>query len=286
MTDQLRYAIGAPNVGLFGDPLLLVDLAIAAEEAGWDGFFVWDHTLYRDSKWHVADPVVVSAAVATRTKRIRFGILVNVLARRRIAKVARESVTLDRLSGGRLVVGAGLGSLPAEFESFGESADTGDRAKLLDESLFLLDALWSGKTVNYWGDRLVAKDVTMLPVPVQRPRIPIWCGGRWPNRPPFERAALWDGVMPIHANYRVGQTMPPDEFRDVVRYTLDHRVAAGPFEIALEGQSVGAAPELGASLVRPYAEAGLTWWVEALGWWRGDAADAITRVQQGPPRLD
>lgn len=285
MTDQLRYAIGAPNVGLFGDPLLLVDLAMAAEEAGWDGFFVWDHTLYRDPKWHVVDPVVVSAAVATCTKRIRFGILINVLARRRIAKVARESVTLDRLSGGRLVVGAGLGSLRTEFEAFGESADTGDRAELLDESLHLLDALWSGKTVNYWGDRLVAKDVTMLPVPVQKPRIPIWCGGRWPNKPPFERAAQWDGVMPLHANYRTGHTMPPDEFRDVVRYTLKHRVATGPFDIALEGQTPGAAPERGARVVRPYAEAGLTWWVEALGWWRGGAADAMTRVRQGPPRL-
>ena len=177
MTNRIRYAVGVPNVGIFGEPSLLVDLATAAEEAGWDGFFVWDHILYRNPKWHVADPVVVSAAVATCTSRIRFGILVNILARRRVAKVARETVTLDRLSGGRLVVGAGLGSLPAEFEAFGEAADPRTRATRLDESLEMLEALWTGKPVSYWGNQLVVRDVMMLPTPVQKPRIPVWCGG-------------------------------------------------------------------------------------------------------------
>jgi alkanesulfonate monooxygenase SsuD/methylene tetrahydromethanopterin reductase-like flavin-dependent oxidoreductase (luciferase family) len=284
LPDQLRYAVGAPNVGTFGDPMLLLDLAMAAEEAGWDGFFIWDHILYRDPQWNVTDPVVVSAAVATSTERIRFGILMNILSRRRVAKVARESVTLDRLSGGRLVVGAGLGSLPTEFESFGESADPVHRAKRLDESLYVLDALWSGKPVNFWGDQVVASDVTMLPTPVQQPRIPIWCGGRWPNKAPFRRAAQWDGMMPIHVRSHVGETMPPEQFREVAEYTLAHRTATGPFDIALEGRTDGTAPDRGALTVSPYAHAGLTWWVEALGWWRGGAAEAMTRVQQGPPR--
>ena len=109
MTGEPQCAVGVPNVGPFGDPLLLVELAVAAEEHGWDGFFVWDHLLYHDQRWDVADPVAVIAAVAARTARIRIGILVNVLARRRIGEVARESVTVDLLSGGRLVVGAGLG---------------------------------------------------------------------------------------------------------------------------------------------------------------------------------
>jgi alkanesulfonate monooxygenase SsuD/methylene tetrahydromethanopterin reductase-like flavin-dependent oxidoreductase (luciferase family) len=112
MPEMPRCAVGVPNVGPFGDPLLLVDLAVAAEEHGWDGFFVWDHLLYQDPSWHVADPLVVITAVAARTARIKIAVMVNVLARRRVGKVARESVTLDMLSGGRLIVGAGLGRCP------------------------------------------------------------------------------------------------------------------------------------------------------------------------------
>src|SRR5216683_178350 len=143
MTGEPHCAVGVPNVGPFGDPLLLVELAVAAEEHGLDGFFVWDHLLYHDQRWDVADPVAV----------------------------------------------AGLGSLAAEFTAFGESADARARAARLDESLGLLDALWSGDPVTVRGEYLTAVDVQMLPRPVQRPRIPIWSGGRWPNKAPFRRAA-------------------------------------------------------------------------------------------------
>ncbi len=283
MTGEPRCAVGVPNVGPFGDPLLLVDLAVAAEEHGWDGFFVWDHQLWHDPRWDVADPVVVIAAVAARTARIRFGILVNVLARRRVGKVARESVTLDRLSGGRLVVGAGLGSLADEFTAFGEAGDAIERAARLDESLQLLAALWGGEPVTFHGRYLTAEEVMMRPRPVQRPRIPLWCGGRWPNKAPFRRAARWDGVMPTHASYGLGETMPPGELRAAVEYTRQHRTAAGPFDVALEGRTDGAAADRGARLLAPYVDAGLTWWIEALGWWRGTPQEAMIRVRQGPP---
>ena len=285
MAAKVSCAIGVPNVGSFGDPSLLVSLAVAAEEYGWDGFFMWDHLLYWDPEWAVADPVVVISAVAARTARVRIGVMVNVLARRRAGKVARESVTLDRLSQGRLVFGAGLGSRAEEFTSFGEPGAARDRAARLDESLELLDALWTGEPVNFHGEHLTATDVTMLPRPVQRPRIPVWCGGRWPNRAPFRRAARWDGVMPTHAGYRLGETMPPEDLRTVIRYTQEHRAAAGPFDVALEGQTDGAAADRGARHVIPYAEAGLTWWIEALGWWRGTPEDALARIAQGPPVL-
>src|SRR5205823_7369826 len=258
MTGEPHCAVGVPNVGSFGDPLRLVELAVAAEEHGWDGFFVWDHLLYHDQRWDVADPLAVIAAVAARTARIRIGVLVNVLARRRIGEVARESVTVDLLSGGRLVVGAGLGSLAAEFTAFGESADARQRAARLDESLGLLDALWSGEPVTMRGQYLTAAGVRMLPRPVQRPRIPIWCGGRWPSKAPFRRAARWDGVMPTHAGYGLGQTMPPGELRAVLRYTLEHRSSGGPFDVVLEGRTDGAAPDRGGLHVAGYAEAGLT----------------------------
>jgi alkanesulfonate monooxygenase SsuD/methylene tetrahydromethanopterin reductase-like flavin-dependent oxidoreductase (luciferase family) len=193
---EVRFAAGVPNVGPFGDPLLLTDLAVAAEDSGWDAFFIWDHLLYRDQRWPVADPTVVIAAVAARTSRIRFGVLMNQLARRRVGKVARESVTLDRLSGGRLILGAGLGSVPEEFTAFGEPGDLRERAARLDESLEVLTELWRGEPVTFHGEHVTVTGVTMLPPPLQQPRIPIWCGGRWPNKAPFRRAARWDGVMP------------------------------------------------------------------------------------------
>ena len=275
--------MGVPNVGPFGDPSLLVELAVAAEEHGWDGFFVWDHQLWRDPRWDVADPVVAIAAVAARTTRVRIGILINVLARRRVGKVARESVTLDALSGGRLVVGAGLGSVAAEFTAFGESGDLRERAARVDESLAALDELWTGEPVTVRGEYLTVDDVTMRPRPVQRPRIPIWCGGRWPNKAPFRRAARWDGVMPTHARYGLGETMPPDELRAVVQYTREHRSTDGPFDVALEGHTDGAAADHGAAHVTPYVDAGLTWWIEAMGWWRGGPQEAMNRIRQGPP---
>ena len=192
-------------------------------------------------------------------------------------------MTVDRLSGGRLVVGAGLGSLAAEFTAFGDSAEPRQRAARLDESLSLLDALWTGEPVTVRGEYLTAVDVRMLPRPVQRPRIPVWCGGRWPGKAPFRRAARWDGVMPTHARYGLGQTMPPDELRAVVHYISEHRTSDGPFDVVLEGRTDGAAPGRGADQVAPYLAAGLTWWIEALGWWRGGPQDALTRVRQGPP---
>ena len=275
--------MGVPNVGTFGDPRLLVDLAVAAEEAGWDGFFLWDHLLWDEPEGHVADPTVVISAVAARTERIRIAVMVNSLARRRAAKVARETATLDVLTAGRLIVGAGLGTLAAEFTAFGESADPRVRAARLDESLHLLDALWTGRPVTFHGEYLTAAGVTMLPRPVQRPRIPIWCGGRWPNKRPFRRAARWDGVMPVHTGYGLGETMPPAELQAIVTYTQEHRKETGPFDVALEGRTDGSAADRGGQLVASYVRAGLTWWIEALGWWRGTPAEAMARVRQGPP---
>ncbi len=143
------------------------------------------------------------------------------------------------------------------------------------------------------GAYLTAVDVQMLPRPVQRPRIPVWCGGRWPAKAPFRRAARWDGVMPTHAGYGLGQTMPPDELRAAVRYTREHRTADGPFDVILEGRTDGAAPGRGAGQVAPYVEAGLTWWVEALGWWRGGPIQPSGRIMRtvtgapgGPPGED
>lgn len=278
----MHYAVNLPNVGPFGDPALLVELAVAAEGAGWDGLFLWDHLLYREPDWPVANPTVVTAAIAARTSRIRFGVMVHAVGRKHPGQLAAESASLDVLSAGRLVLGAALGSYADEWTRFGEDADPRVRAERLDEGLAAVDALWSGEPVSMHGTHIRLDGVRMPLRPVQRPRPPVWVGGRWPAKRPFRRAARWDGVMPTHADYGLGETMPPQELAAIVAYVRDHREpGAGPFDVVLEGRTE---PGGGADVVAPYADAGLTWWIEALGWWRGDLATVRDRIAAGPPR--
>jgi alkanesulfonate monooxygenase SsuD/methylene tetrahydromethanopterin reductase-like flavin-dependent oxidoreductase (luciferase family) len=269
-----RYAVGLPNVGPFADPGTLVELAVAAERHGWDGVFLWDHLLYHDPEWSVVNPVVVASAIAARTSRIRLGVLMMALPRRRVQTVARETATLDVLSGGRLVFGAGIGSMDAEYAAFGEDPDLRVRGKRLDESLSLLDALWSGSPVPM----AAGHEVRMRPTPVQRPRVPVWCAGRWPNRPGFRRSARWDGVVATFVDAGRTVPVPVADFADVVRFVAAERGSLDGFDIALEGST---SPSTAAQTIAPYVDAGMTWWIEAMGWWRGD--DAKTRIAAGPP---
>jgi alkanesulfonate monooxygenase SsuD/methylene tetrahydromethanopterin reductase-like flavin-dependent oxidoreductase (luciferase family) len=281
VTNGVSYAVGLPTVGQFGDPGALVDLAGAAEEAGWDGVFFWDHLLYGEPGWPVANATVVAGAAAAVTTRVRLGVLINAVARRRPAQLAAETATLDVLSGGRAVFGAGLGSYPDEWTRLGEDGDPRTRADRLDEGLAVIDALWSGTEVHHRGAGLTVDGVRMPLTPVQRPRVPVWIGGTWPARRPFRRAAKWDGVMPTHRDYGLGETMPPATLAEVLRYVAEHRdPAAAPIEVALEGRT-----EPGDTCtVPPYAAAGLTCWIEACGWWRGGPAAARDRIAAGPPR--
>jgi alkanesulfonate monooxygenase SsuD/methylene tetrahydromethanopterin reductase-like flavin-dependent oxidoreductase (luciferase family) len=165
------------------DPRTLADLALAAEDRGWDGFFLWDHVMYREPVRAVADPWVALSAIGVATERLRIGPMVTPLSRRRVHKLARETVTLDHLSRGRLTLGVGLGSdRNNELEPFGEVVDPRERARLLDDGLAKLTGFWAGE---------------FEPPPVQRPRIPIWVAARWPHRRPVRRAAQWDGLFPI-----------------------------------------------------------------------------------------
>jgi alkanesulfonate monooxygenase SsuD/methylene tetrahydromethanopterin reductase-like flavin-dependent oxidoreductase (luciferase family) len=258
---------------------VLAELGVAAEEHGWDGVFVWDHVLYREDGWAVASPTVALAAIAARTSRVRLGALMTALPRRRVQVVARETVSLDVLSEGRLVFGAALGSMDEEYTAFGEEASLRDRAARLDESLDVLDQLWSGETVRFQGRKVAAQDVRMLPTPVQKPRIPVWCAGRWPSTAGFRRAARWDGVMPTHADYGRTSIMPPDELSAILGVVEEERGGLDGFDVALEGHT---APGDAQQVVAPYAEAGLTWWVEAMGWWRGGLDETRSRIAVGP----
>jgi alkanesulfonate monooxygenase SsuD/methylene tetrahydromethanopterin reductase-like flavin-dependent oxidoreductase (luciferase family) len=192
----MHYGLTLPITGVEGSVALLVDLAQAAEDAGWDGVFLEDYIVYwAGDEYPVYDPWLLLAAMAMRTSRIRLGTTVTPLARRRPWKVAREALTLDYLSNGRLIVGVGLGD--AHDKSFtgvsGEALDPRVRAEWLDEGLEVLAGLWSGCPFSYIGKHYQVSEVTMLPVPLQQPRIPIWVGGFWPRQRPAFRAARWDG---------------------------------------------------------------------------------------------
>jgi alkanesulfonate monooxygenase SsuD/methylene tetrahydromethanopterin reductase-like flavin-dependent oxidoreductase (luciferase family) len=178
----MRYGVSVPPFGPYGDPRDLAGLAARTEAAGWDGFFVWDHMIYDPSFHPIADPWIGLAAVALRTRRLTIGTMVTPLARRRPWKVARETVSLDRLSGGRFVLRAGLGD-PAqwEFGFFGEETDARVRAAKLDEALAVLAGLWTGEPFRFAGRHYSIAEVTFNPAPVQRPRIPVWVGGWWPQ---------------------------------------------------------------------------------------------------------
>src|SRR3954452_15652244 len=165
------------------DARALAELAQRAEQAGWDGFFLWDHVDYRAPVTALADPWVCMATIGYATERIKMGPLITPPARRRMHKLARETVTLDRLTNGRLIFGAGLGSdNSGEFSKFGEESDAKARAQLLDDGLAQLVRYWEGE---------------FEPGPVQQPRIPVWLAARWPNRKPVRRALQWDGLFPI-----------------------------------------------------------------------------------------
>ncbi len=271
-------AVGVPNLAEYSDPHALVELAQAAERAGWDGFFIWDHLVPEDQSIPAADPQIALAAIAAATTRVRIGALLTPLSRRRAHKVARETVTLDQLSRGRLIFGAALGwSGDHEYARFGEEGDARIRADRLDEGLEVLDRLWTGETVRYEGEHLTVRDIRFQPRPLQRPRIPVWIGGGWPAKRPFRRAARWDGVFPILHGAPHEFTMAPEQLREIVAYTYAHRPEGlAPLDVIVEGNSEGDRASLDEFDV-------LTWYVEKLGWWRGDLDHTRAQIAQGPP---
>jgi alkanesulfonate monooxygenase SsuD/methylene tetrahydromethanopterin reductase-like flavin-dependent oxidoreductase (luciferase family) len=280
----MRYGLYFPNFGCFGDPAVMVRLARSAEAAGWDGVFPWDHVQAGHWAGPIVDPWVAMAAMATATERVALGPMICPLPRRRPAKLARETVTLDHLSGGRLILGVGIGWPPdVDFEAFGDAGDNRLRGEQLDEGLGLLTALWSGEVVHHEGRHYTARNARFLPVPVQRPRIPVWVGGMWPHRPAFRRAARWDGVYPIAVGPDGGFTdMTPEVLAEVVAFVRSHRESAAPFDVAAGGSSY---PGHESAPPSAFAEAGATWWMEGLGWPPDLPLQAWEEfVAAGPPR--
>jgi alkanesulfonate monooxygenase SsuD/methylene tetrahydromethanopterin reductase-like flavin-dependent oxidoreductase (luciferase family) len=258
-------------MGAFAEPRALVDLAVRAEAAGWDGCFLWDHVMWT---WEppACDPWVAMGAIAAVTERLVLGPLVTPVPRRRPQKLARETATLDRLAGGRTVLGVGIGTdRHRELTAFGEAAtDDRARAEMLDDGLELLTALWRGERVTHTGPYYRADDVTFEPRPVQEPRIPIWCALKWPaKRGPLRRAARWDGVAPV------GDMTPADvaTLRDGV---AGLRTTDAPFDIAVRDEDVTGTPA-------DAAAAGATWWLASVDLF-DPLDDTMARVDAGPPR--
>lgn len=284
----MKFAIYVPNFGTFGDVQRVVELAKRAEASGWDGFFLWDHLLPdNDAKdGPVADTWLTLTAIATATQHIRLGALVTAFPRRRPWKVARESVTLDHLSKGRLVVGAGIGGdWWREYSAVGESGDMRRHGEMLDEGLAVMSQLWTGNSVSYTGTHYTLNEAKFLPTPYQSPRIPIWVAGVWPGTRPFRRAARWDGIFPIG---RFGD-LTPQNIGEMTAYIAKHRTAmgdmgTGDYDVVYNGRMYEKDAAEATDLLRQYTSAGLTWWLESF--WPDAPLDNVKSViEQGPPQI-
>jgi alkanesulfonate monooxygenase SsuD/methylene tetrahydromethanopterin reductase-like flavin-dependent oxidoreductase (luciferase family) len=270
----MKYGVYISNFALQGDPNKFLELAVAAEDAGWDGFFMWDHN-YVGKKGLIADPWITLAAIAAQTEKIRIGTTVTPLPRRRPEKVAREVATLDILSKGRFILGVGLGgSSDNDYGNFGEDIDLKERAERLDESLEILEGLWTGEPFAFSGKHYTIKEVTFNPRPIQRPRVPIWCAGTWPIKAPFRRAARYDGVFPLG----IAGNMELEDYTDVTNYVKKHRGSMKDFDHVILGTTTGD-PEID-TWVEDSKACGVTWFVEVM---MGDDFDKfLARIVRGP----
>ena len=272
----MRYGFVIPR----GDPCAVAELAGEAEAAGWDGAFYWDGI--NIGYMETYDPWVVMAAMAMRTEKVRIGAMLTPPARRRPWKLARETIALDHLSGGRLVLPVGLGALDdGGFSKVGEPTDRRVRAQLLDESLDILTGLWSGEPFSYEGEHYKLEEMTFLPRPVQSPRIPIWVVGAWPSEKSMNRALRYDGLLA----YTTRGEVTPEDIRAMKAYVEENRSQDTPFDMVWEGETPGDDPGRAASIVRPFAEAGVTWWIESMWTPPNEPEDLRARIRQGPPSI-
>jgi hypothetical protein len=279
--DKLKFGLMLPNRGRnFGDATLLVELAITAEAAGWDGFFLWDH-IGGNGRSPTVDPWLALAAIASRTQAMRLGTMVTPLARRRPWKVAREIVTLDHLSNGRAVLGVGLGALVnKDFKDFGEVTHPRQRSEMLDEGLQILAGLQNGKPFTFQGKFYRVNHVMFKPEPIQKPHVPIWVAGYWPFKRSLQRAAQWDGVAPLSWN---AGPITPEVIREITAYITSQRVKKTPFDICKFGETEGKDLSDERAVVKEYQAAGATWWIETIYSGRGTMKKIQERIALGPP---
>ena len=270
----MKFGIEIVPFGEFADPRWVVRLAQAAEEAGWEGLWVWDHITF---PYSAGDPWVNLAAAAACTQRLKLLPGVAALPRYLPQNLARLLTGIDILSQGRLILGAGMGAFDDEFSAFGLPGEMRTRASMLDEFLDLLTRLWSGEVVEYQGQHYRASGLALLPQPVQRPHPPVWIGGE--SRAALRRAARWDGWIINAIDENSVFVLSPEKLQQSISTIHRQRASEALFEVAIDGVSEPGERQ------RPqeYAAAGATWWFEALFGMRGSGEEMLRRVQAGPP---
>lgn len=269
----MRRGIFVAPFGELADVRALAAIAAEAEDAGWEGFFVWDHVMTHDAL-DVADPWIALTAVALATRRVTLGALVTPLARRRPWDLARQIAVLDRVSDGRMVLGAGLGGDGRrELSAFGEELDPKARAAVLDEALELVVRFWDGEPVDHDGAAFHLSGAQVRPTPARRP--PVWLACRYPARKPLRRAARYDGVFPISQDGPLGQV----EIEEMLAVVREHRdPGAGPFDVVITNHE-RPGPERCGEL----AAAGATWWLQGFSD-HPSLADVQAAASAGPPQ--
>ncbi|MRG60620.1 LLM class flavin-dependent oxidoreductase [Agromyces sp. CFH 90414] len=279
------------------DPEIAVDLAVVAESNGWDAFFVWEGI------W-ATDPWATLAAAAMRTERIRLGTMLTPVPRRRPWELAGQTMTVDRLSGGRVILSAGLGvpeSVEERFWIFESDPGRRVRAERLDESLELLGHLWKGEPFAYEGRHYRARRTEeMLPLPtVQQPRITTWVVGMWPRPRSMRRVVTADGWLPNYAPPGAELSSPevqaaaytPEIAAEAIAWIRREREAAGlgdrPYAITHEGATSATDAAAAAATVLPWADAGVNWWLESDWTIPADRIEAAARarLEAGPPNV-
>lgn len=293
--DALRHGLVLPNWAVDGETDRLVEYAVAAEEAGWDGVFLADHLIFPprqpeqavDEHGAFPDPWITMAGIASRTDEIRLGSWVTPMARRQPWQLARDTATLDRLSDGRVVLGTGLGR-STDYTAFGEDWNPKRIAARYDEALETVDALWKGEPVSFEGEHFTVEEAVVRPTPVQEPRIPVIVGGFWPNRKPFQRGARWDGMIP---HYPGDGSVPTDGVEGLVPPT-DKSAEAVVEDLVAYYRSIcdepgdvylPVPPEQLSAWVDVCERLGVSWMLtrpkEAYGEWEL----TMDRVRDGPP---
>lgn len=276
----MKYGLDIAIDGEYANPHVIANLASEAERAGWDGCFVWGVVYMPDSQKPLVDPWVAITSAAMATERIQLGVMVNPLACQQPWQIARTTVSLDHVSNGRLIFGAGAGWDAVDFSIIGEEPDLKVRGDRLDEGLEILTGLWTGEPFDFHGKHFQARHAQFLPKPIQSPRIPIWIAGNWPNRRPFRRASKWDGVY-VGSMKANNQPLTCEELKEVIAFVQARRERTDHFDVVFAGPTSHDCIE-GARIVQPYIEAGITWWLEVT--W-GSPSDMAERIRSGPPKL-
>ncbi|MCB9135506.1 MAG: LLM class flavin-dependent oxidoreductase [Anaerolineales bacterium] len=276
---MLKFGLALP----YNETRVVARLAQQAEEAGWDGLFLGD------AIW-CEDPMIALTAAAMTTTRIRLGTMIIPVPLRRPWKIASESVALDRLSDGRLILGLGAGAVWMGWHAFpDEVKETKTRAEMLDETIDILTLLYQRKQFDYNGKhfhlKLTQMDVMHYPPkPIQQPRIPLWVPGIWPRKKSMQRVLKCDGIFAEkHGTDGKSADLTPEDVRQIKAFVEENRTLTTPFDIVVSGKTSEMDRVQQKDVMETWADTGATWWVEGL--WGESEEKVMQRIQQGPPAL-